>query len=308
MLNLARLQALVAVSDTGSINRAAARLQYTTPALSQQLAKLENEVGHQLLVRKSTGCELTSAGRTLVGHARAIFERIADAEDDVAQLSGSHTGRCVIGSFATAGVRLVPPVLRRLQQLLPGVNIELLEIEPPGSLKALAEGKIDFAISHRYSHGPQPQVPSGVIEEPIIHDEILAVAGTDSRLASAIEPVEWPDVAKEPLICGPTDLADRIALEAVFSQLDLGQPHITHETANYDIATRLTEENLGVAFIPRMGLWSPAGRIKALQLREPEFSRLITIAWRERYTGATVVALRRLFKRAVAADGWMSAS
>lgn len=308
MLNLVRLQALVAVSDTGSINRAAAKLRYTTPALSQHLAKLEDEVGHQLLIRKSTGCELTPGGRTLVGHARGIFERIADAEDDVARLSGAQIGRCVIGTFATAGVRLVPAVLRRLQQMLPGVNISLLEIEPPGSLRAIAEGRIDFAISHRYSHGPQSPIPAGVVEEPIIYDEILAVTGVDSHLAAAAEPVEWSDVAEESLICGPADLADRVALEAVFSQLGLGQPRITHETANYDIATRLTEENLGVAFIPRMGLSSPAGRIKSFRLQHPEFSRVVTIAWRERYPGATVVALRRLFKRAVAADGWTPAA
>jgi DNA-binding transcriptional LysR family regulator len=308
MLNLVWLRALVTVSETGSINQAAAKLGYTTPALSQQLAKLESNVGHQLLLRKSYGCELTAAGQTLVSHAQGIFERIADAEDDIARLSDSQEGRCVIGCFATAGISLVPPVLRQLQQFLSGVSIELQEIEPPAGLKALADGKIDFAISHRYSHGEQVQVPAGVIEEPIGTDEILAVAGIGSRLASAAEPVDWVDLAKEPLVCGPPELADRIALEAVFEKLGLGAPHITHETANYEIAARLAEQNLGVAFIPRMGPWNPAARIKALRVHGPCLYRTITIAWRERYPTAPVVALRRLFKRAVALNGSALAS
>jgi DNA-binding transcriptional LysR family regulator len=300
MLNLVRLSALVAVSETGSITQAAARFQCTTPALSQQLAKLESDVGHQLLIRKSTGCQLTPAGQTLVDHAHGIFERIADAEEDLSRLSDFQTGRCVIGSFATAGIRLIPPVLARFQRLLPGVSVELQEVEPPGGLHMLASGEIDFALSHIYSHGAQPTVPESVVQEPISSEEILAVTGADTVLASVTEPIDWSALAEEPLICGPPDLADRVALEAIFALLELGKPRITHETANYDIAYRLAEENLGVALIPRMALWNSTGRVKAHKLRGPGFSRTITIAWRARYPTAPVIALRRLFKRAVA--------
>ena len=79
MYDLTRLATLVAVSETGSINQAAARLGYTPPAVSQQLTKLEREVGMPLLVRSRRGVELTAAGQTLVEYARRIMETLDEA-------------------------------------------------------------------------------------------------------------------------------------------------------------------------------------------------------------------------------------
>jgi DNA-binding transcriptional LysR family regulator len=298
MLNLERLTALVAVEEAGSITQAASGLNVTAPALSQKLSKLERDVGHQLLIRKSTGCELTQVGRTLVQHARSIFELVSDAERDLARLSGFGAGRCVIGSFATAGVHLVPPVLAQFQKLLPGIVVELREFEPPNGLLALGEGRIDFTLSHIYSHGPQPVTPDGVVEEEIATEEILVLAGTQTRLASATGAIDWRVLAEEPLICGSPTLADRIALEGVFDKLGLGRPRVTYETSNYEIACRLAEENLGVALVPRMALMRSTGRATIHNLRPPGFRRTITIAWRDRYPTAPVTVLRRLFKRA----------
>lgn len=297
MLDLGRLAALVAVSDAGSITRGAARLKFTAPALSQQLSKLESTLGTQLLIRKSTGCELTTAGQVLVQHARVIFECVAEAEEDLARLSDLHTERCVIGSFATAGVHLVPPVLAEFQRLLPGIRVELQELEPPEGLRALGAGEIDFTVSHIYSHGPEPVQPEGVVEEAIITEEILVVAGNRMSLAYVPDSCGWRDLVGQPLICGRAGLADRDALEAVFTELELGTPTVTHETSNYDIACRLAEENLGIALVPRMALLRPAGALSVRSLNKPGFHRTITIAWRDRYQTAAVMALRRLFKR-----------
>jgi molybdenum-dependent DNA-binding transcriptional regulator ModE len=74
MYDPTRLAALVAVAEAGSITRAAARLGYTAPALSQQVAKLEREAGAVLVVRSHRGARLTAAGELLAERARRVLD------------------------------------------------------------------------------------------------------------------------------------------------------------------------------------------------------------------------------------------
>ncbi len=93
MYDPTRLAALVAVAEAGSITRAAARLGYTAPALSQQLAKLEREAGAALLVRHHRGARLTAAGELLAGRARRILDELDQARHELARLAGLSGGR-----------------------------------------------------------------------------------------------------------------------------------------------------------------------------------------------------------------------
>jgi DNA-binding transcriptional LysR family regulator len=296
MLDLRRIAALIAVADTGSITQAANRLNFTPPAMSQQLAKLEKEIGSQLLIRRTNGCGLTPAGELLVKYGRDLLDQVGAVEDELALLSGNYAERCVIGSFATAGINIMPSVLSDLRGQFPGMKVQLVEMEPPDGLFAVAAGTIDFAVSHRYSGVQEPAVPEGVTEERIAEEEILVVVRERSGRPALPEPMTWPALSEQPLICGSPPMADRIALEATFESLGLGAPRVSYETANYDVALRLVEEDLGVALIPSMALPSGRAGTAVRRLTGPAFTRAITIAWRDGQPSAAVRVLRSLLR------------
>src|SRR3954471_21070648 len=129
MYDSTRLAALVAVAEAGSITRAAARLGYTAPALSQQLAKLEREAGSELLVRTHRGARLTAAGEVLVTHARRALDEMDRARLELSQLRGLSGGRLRIGTFTTAGIHLLPPVLTAFRREHPEVELRVAEYE-----------------------------------------------------------------------------------------------------------------------------------------------------------------------------------
>lgn len=150
MYDPTRLAALVAVAEAGSITRAAARLGYTAPALSQQLAKLEREAGATLLVRHHRGARLTAAGELLAGRARRVLDELDQARHELAQLAGLSGGRLRVGTFTTAGIHLLPPVLSAFRRAHPEVELAVADHEPPAGIAAVVAGEVDLALTHAY--------------------------------------------------------------------------------------------------------------------------------------------------------------
>src|SRR5579859_4429228 len=112
MLDVRRLAVLRAIAREGSFSAAARALDYTQPAVSHHVARLEDEVGTVLLVRTGRGVRLTDAGRALVEHADAVLARLAAAEDEVAAIAQLRAGRVRLGAFPSASATLVPVAVR----------------------------------------------------------------------------------------------------------------------------------------------------------------------------------------------------
>lgn len=156
MYDPVRLAALVAVAEAGSITRAAERLGYTPPALSQQLAKLEREAGTALLVRHHRGARLTGAGELLVARARRVLDELDRARHELARLTGLAGGTLRLGTFQTAGIQLLPPVLSTFRRAYPDVALSVAFHEPTAGITAVAAGEIDLALTHAYEPGEPP--------------------------------------------------------------------------------------------------------------------------------------------------------
>src|ERR1700751_1608231 len=103
MLDVRRLRVLQAVSAHGSVTRAAAALGYTAPAVSQQLAALEREVGMPLTERSGRSIELTPAAVILVAHTDALLTQLTAAESDLAALRDQVAGPVTLAAFPSAG-------------------------------------------------------------------------------------------------------------------------------------------------------------------------------------------------------------
>jgi len=152
MLDMRRLRVLHAVSAHGSVTAAAAALGYSAPAVSQQLAALEREVGMQLTERAGRGIGLTTAADLLVAHTDALLAQLDAAEADLAALRDQVAGRVTLAAFPSAAAAIVPAAWATLAGSAPHVQLDLVEMEPEEALPAAARGEIDVATSPQMRH------------------------------------------------------------------------------------------------------------------------------------------------------------
>lgn len=150
MLDLRRLQALVAVARTGSVSAAADELHYGQPTISHHLRRLEAETHTVLLQRVGRGVRLTADGLALAHRAEEILALSRRAEDELQLAAGLRAGRVRLAAFPSAAATLVPPALSGLRESAPGVAIELVEAEPPDAIELLRAGRVDLAITFTY--------------------------------------------------------------------------------------------------------------------------------------------------------------
>ncbi|WP_206794408.1 LysR family transcriptional regulator [Amycolatopsis sp. MtRt-6] len=158
MLDAHRLAVLAEVAHAGSIAAAAQRLSFTPSAVSQQVAKLEQDVGARLLHRHARGVTLTPAGEALLVHAEAIIGELRMAERTVRALLDEEL---TVGTFASAGMTLVPAALAGFRRDHPGVALRLLDLEPPDGYGLVSSRDLDLLITHRYPGAPLPE-PRGL--------------------------------------------------------------------------------------------------------------------------------------------------
>ncbi len=123
MLNLERLRTLDALARHGSVSGAAEGLHITTSAVSQQMAKLEREVGQRLLAKHGRGVRLTDAGRLLAEHAARILSQVELAQADLEAQRGQVAGELRISAFPTAARGLFPAALADLKERHPALRV-----------------------------------------------------------------------------------------------------------------------------------------------------------------------------------------
>src|SRR5262245_14025080 len=183
MLNLERLRVLNAVSGTGSVSGAADSLHVTTSAVSQQLARLEREVGQPLVERQGRGIRLTEAGSVLAAHAARLLDEVERVEADLAGRRGVVAGTLTIAAFATAARGLLPPAMRALRAAHPGLSVRLNELEPPEAVPALRRGDVDIAIVQDWREAPL-DLPEGLGRRQLLDDVFDAVLPADHPCAA----------------------------------------------------------------------------------------------------------------------------
>src|SRR5260370_14118896 len=154
MLDVRRLRVLHEVGQRGSFSAAAESLGYTQPAISRQIATLEAETGMTLVRRLPGGVRLTDAGRVLVEHTETIMARLTEAERELRALAGLEAGQLRLATFATAAATIVPMAIAAFGERHPAGDLEVVMIDPPGSIPLLRAGDLDIALSHHPAHPP----------------------------------------------------------------------------------------------------------------------------------------------------------
>ncbi|URM96960.1 LysR family transcriptional regulator [Actinomadura madurae] len=150
MLDIVRLRVLAAIAAEGSVTKAAKHLNYSQPAVSRHLARLEAETGARLVQRAGRGIRLTPEGEHLARRATEIVGRVDTAAAELSALVGLHTGLVRVAGFQSALAALVPHAAGTLRREHPGLELRLIESHPRVALDLLRAGEVDIAVAFRY--------------------------------------------------------------------------------------------------------------------------------------------------------------
>ncbi|TMK40585.1 MAG: LysR family transcriptional regulator [Actinobacteria bacterium] len=270
MLSVPRIRVLQAVAREGSFSGAAAALAYTQPAISQQIAALESEVGLSLVDRSRRPVGLTQAGEVLLAHAEAVFARLDAAEEDLAALAGLRAGRLRLGTFPTAGATVMPQAVARFRHAHPGVELSLIEAEPEEMLPQLRSGALDVALLVEFGEpsGPPRGAPQGAEAElqrvALLDDRMHAVVPAQHPLAERAS-IRLRELRAERWIqTSPGSDAAR-HVQAACQRAGF-EPDVYFETDDYLLIQGLVAAGAGVALIPSLALGSPTAGVAALEL------------------------------------------
>jgi molybdate transport repressor ModE-like protein len=250
VLDVRRLHLLREVSRHGSLSAAARALDYSQPAVSHHIARLEEELGTVLLLREGRGVRLTEAGETLCAHADEILGRMAVAEEELAALSGLRAGRVRLGAFPSATATLLPPAIAQLRRLHPGLELSLVEEEPPEALALLRAGELDLAVVFSYPEAAD-EADGDVVAVPLVDDPLVAVVAQDHPSARDAGRLRLEELADETWIAG----CDRCRAHLLHACAEAGfAPRIAFATDDYVAVQSLVAAGVGVALLPGLGL------------------------------------------------------
>ena len=280
MLNLDRLRALHAVSAHGSINAAAATLNVTTSAVSQQLAKLEAETGQVLLERHGRGVRLTAAASALVSRTQRVLSLLEEAESELDADETAVAGPVTIAAFATAARGLAPQVIASLRRQYPQLAITFHEQEPHESIPKLVRRDVDLIIINDWENAPLA-LPEGLAKAPLFDDVADIALPPGHRLAKA-KRIKLSDLAGEEWIAWPSgSICHDFLIHTLRKQGT--EPKISHTAGEYATQLALVAAGLGACVLPRLGRGPIPKDVKVLPA-EPALRRHVYAAWRTHAT------------------------
>jgi DNA-binding transcriptional LysR family regulator len=273
-MELRQLRYLVALAEERHFTRAAARSQVAQPALSQQIGKLERELGVPLVDRTTRRVRMTDAGELLVAHARRALAELDDARSGIEQLSGLVAGRITIGLTQTPGPLDLVRLLGDFHARFPGVELAVREGLSTMLADALREDALDVAFLSIVEETDR----RGLDLHELAEEPLVVALPREHRLAHRTR-LTIGDLRGEELVAfseGATirTAVRRIALAAGF------EPRIAFETNEVARARAIVAAGLGVAVLPRSDAEAPGPPVRTAALRGPTLTHRISLCWR----------------------------
>lgn len=243
-MELHQLRCFVAVVEEGGLNRATTRIHITQPALSYQIKQLENELGVSLLHRQPRGICPTEAGRVLFQHAQEVLESVRRARRAVEMLADGVVGEIRIGTISSIGGYFLPPVIAQLQEKYPLARSTIMYGRSPEVMEALLSNRVDLAIVS------DPLPNRRFSTEKIAEETVSLVCGKSHPFygESSIEPAAlWG----EKFVSLTQDTPTGHSVSDYLVRLGVSVETVV-STPNVDIAKKMVEAGLGIAFLPDM--------------------------------------------------------
>ncbi|WP_326959661.1 LysR family transcriptional regulator [Amycolatopsis sp. NBC_01286] len=275
MVDVGALRALRSVAALGTLARAADELGFTASAVSQQLKRLERQLGVPVLAPAGRGVVLTPAGQALVDSAPAVFqalERCAEAAQSVS--AGAPRGVLRVVAFSTGIRGLLAPALRRLSERNPHLSVRITEQDPGEALHSVDAGTADLALVHDADGLPAPLPPS--LTRRHLHTDVgdVVLSGTHP-LATLERPLDDADLAGHAWVTSPPGTV----CDQWFRRLVPGDPDVRHLVDDFATQLALVAAGDVLALIPRLARPPLGENVVARALCRPP-KREVHAAWR----------------------------
>jgi LysR family transcriptional regulator, hydrogen peroxide-inducible genes activator len=241
-----QLRYVCAIADTGNFSRAAERCQVAQPSLSQQVQKLEDDLGAKLFDRLGRSIRLTEAGRAFIPHARAILEQIDVARSSVADKNADLRGTVTVGAIPTVAPYLMPSYTAAFAKKCPDAKLRIIEETTALLVEGLRDLSIDVAIL------ALPLRHKDLEFLPIRTEPVFAVLRKDHPRASA-HSLALKDLRGESFVMLRDghcfrDLSINTCAHARVT------PNIVFESGQFSSLLGMVAAGVGVSLIPEMAI------------------------------------------------------
>lgn len=292
MLDLRQLKALEAVAEHGSVLRAADALQWSQPTVTHHLRGLERVLGAAVVTSGSGGTRLTAVGEAMMPHAIAILDRSERAVDELRALVESDRRRIAIGVFPSAGARLLPQVVRALQEA--GFDPDVSEAELDPLMADVVGLRLDAAIVYD-APGRPTILPPGFRMIPVRQEHLAVIVPPAHPLAGRTG-VALADLGDEAWIAGATE-ADPVdaALARAAEQAGF-TPRIAMRSDDYAVVAAYVAAGFGAALVPELALPAHLDTVATVEIADAVFERRIFLVTAPTVDAAARTALEQALR------------
>jgi len=242
------LRYFIAAAELGQLHRAADRVGRSQPALSKSIARLERDVGARLFHRAGRGIRLTSAGETLLAHARRLSQGLQEALRDAAETARGETGHVRLGSSPTMADWLLPDVFRRMLGEAPRLTFSVSIGLGDALRKGLRDGTLDLVVA--------PIAPADAPEFAVenLLDDVLVVAARPAHPLARRRKVALAQLSDFRWMLPPEALASTLWLRGVFASHALPEPAVQVEVSAKTLLRRVLARTDLLTFLSRRDL------------------------------------------------------
>jgi LysR family transcriptional activator of glutamate synthase operon len=268
-MELRQLRYLVALAEERSFTRAASKVLVAQPALSQQIAKLEAELGVPLVDRTTRRVGMTQAGERLVEHARRVLREVDVAQEELADLAGVRSGRLTIGASQTVGGFDLLGLLATFHRRYPDVDLALRENLSISLAGQLRNDELDLA----FITIPAGPATEGLERRLVSSEDMVAILPADHELG-ARETLRIDDLEDQTVVTfrhGAT-IRRRLDEAAQRAGVDL---RVAFETNEVTRMRAIAAAGLAVAILPRTDAEQPGPPVVAVPFDEPGFRHTV---------------------------------
>lgn len=275
-MELQQLRYVLLLSEELNFHRAARAAHVTQPTLSQQVAKLEKELGVYLFERGTKSIRITKEGEAFLPYIRLLFENLKQGVQEIKKEKGVLEGSIRLGFIPTIGPYFMPYLLKTLKKEAPMIQVQMFEETTSVLLESLHSGKLDLALL------ALPIEESGIVEYKICSDEFLLAVHKSHKLAKK-KKVSFKDIEEDELLILQEGHCFRDqALEfchKYFKKIDY-----KFEGSSLVSVLNLVSVNEGMTFIPKMALpFSKHPNLVFKEFSPGKPKREIGLCWRVTY-------------------------
>jgi LysR family transcriptional regulator, nitrogen assimilation regulatory protein len=241
-MQLRHLRYFVRIVEAGSFSRAAVTIHVAQPALSQQIAELEEELGVTLLHRSARGVRPTAAGETLYREAAAILQQIEQLPGKVRSTGGNAAGAVNLGMNSTLAGFLSGPFMEACGTALPKVVLRFITGHSLLIASRIEARTLDFGVVFEDEHDPIP----GFLRQKLLRQRLFLVQRNSEKDMRAVSLAE---LAELPLVMPAHPNVSRAAIDRAFADAGI-VPHVAIEADTLFSIVAAVESGIGHAILP----------------------------------------------------------